>query len=338
VWLRGIAEQGARLDIDGVAVEIEGDGSFEHELSLKTGLNTFRVSVADPSGNVSHRERSLVYMPDRPAAVHFADAFSETGLLRTGERSFVARSEGVVLAGTTIPGAAIEVSSADGGEAVRSSSDASGAFQVSLTLDRNDEEFLLKVKAPSGFVTEEHFGIELDQESPSISVEPEPLPMTKESRLQLLGKIVGSSALWLGTEEVETKNERFEIVLELQPGENRIELLARDRVGNETRWQRMVLLDQQPPELLGQSVSRSRAVGAENVEISVQARDRSGLKRLSRFVLRVGGVTRSGTLVLDPLTGTYRGMLSLSKGLTGEVKLYSIELEDYAGNRKTYRF
>ena len=141
--------------------------------------------------------------------------------------------------------------------------------------------------------------------------------MTREPSLRLAGRIEGATGLWLGAEEVPIVDASFETLLALETGENRVELVARDRVGNETRWGRTVLLDQKAPELLGQSVSPARAAGGENVEIVVRARDRSGLKRLARYVLRVGETTRSGTLILDPLTGAYRGILSLPPGLTG---------------------
>ena len=74
-----------------------------------------------------------------------------------------------------------------------------------------------------------------------------------------------------------------------------------------------------PPGLLGHSISPAHATGGDNVEIVVRARDPSGLKRLARYVLRVGKTTRSGNLVLDPLSGSYRGVLSLPQGLTGPV-------------------
>ncbi len=338
VVLRGVAERGARLEVDGKDVTIDANGGFEYEAPLENGLNTFVVSLVDSSGNVSRRERSLVYMPDRPAVVDFSEAFADTGLLRTGPRSFLARNEGVVLAGTTIPDAAIEVLPSGHESGVRSTSDAEGAFQARLTLASSERNYLLRVTAPSGFVTEDRFEVELDQEPPALSVEPEPLPVTRDPQVRLAGQITGSTGLWHGGTAVPVDNERFEIALELEPGENRIELLARDQVGNETRWQRVVLLDQEPPELLGHKVSPSRTSGGGSVVIDVQARDLSGLKRLARYVLRVGDATRSGTLVLDPLTGSYLATVVLPENLSGSVRLYSIVLEDYAGNRQTFRF
>ncbi len=334
VRITGIADTRATLRLNGKPAELDAQGAFAEELALVPGLNAFVLELSDASGNISRGERTVIYMPDRPARIVYDDALSNTGLLKTGERSFLTRSDRFILAGHTIPKARIEVNSTTGAFAARSSADEAGAFRVYLSLDGDRDEFRLRVTAPSGYVTEDRFAVIRDNEPPTLDLE----PVTNEARLTLRGRVTGSASLTLNGEDVAVDNGAVELGLDLVPGENRIEVVARDRVGNKTHWQRTVFLDQDPPALLDHSVSQLTAAGAEGVEIAVRAADASGLKRAARFVLRISSSTQTGTLVLDPITQTYRGMVTLPRQARGPIALQSVILEDYTENRQIYRF
>jgi hypothetical protein len=56
------------------------------------------------------------------------------------------------------------------------------------------------------------------------------------------------------------------------------------------------------------------------------------------YALRLGSRTLSGTLLLDSLTQTYRGLATLESVPVARAQLDSLVLEDYSGTRQIYRF
>ncbi|HJV35242.1 hypothetical protein [Geomonas sp.] len=58
--LSGTAPAGSKVFVEGVEVEIDGDGGFSQTLSLKPGVNLIRVEAVDGAGNVSYASR-IVY-------------------------------------------------------------------------------------------------------------------------------------------------------------------------------------------------------------------------------------------------------------------------------------
>ena len=71
----------------------------------------------------------------------------------------------------------------------------------------------------------------------------------------------------------------------LQQGANEIELVASDLVGNVSVEKLGIFLDQQPPELVRQSLSPRQASGGDAVTVEVVASDASGMKQAAAFSL-----------------------------------------------------
>ncbi len=124
----------------------------------------------------------------------------------------------------------------------------------------------------------------------------------------------------------------------LRQGANRIELVASDLVGNVGVEKLEIVLDQQPPELIEQSLSQNRAEGGEAVTVNVIAKDTSGMKQAAPFTLQVGDRLVSDFLRFNRTSQSYRSTLVLPKDAAGAIALRDVELEDYAGNRKRYTF
>ncbi|HET6519195.1 MAG TPA: hypothetical protein VFG47_05180, partial [Geminicoccaceae bacterium] len=124
----------------------------------------------------------------------------------------------------------------------------------------------------------------------------------------------------------------------LHPGANEIEMVATDLVGNVRveRWQ--VVLDQEPPLLVRQSLSRERVAAGEPVTVEVVASDASGLKKAAPFTVEIGSTAYTGFLEVNRSGGSYRATVIPPRGAEGRVRLTEVELEDYAGTRKRYTF
>jgi hypothetical protein len=277
-------------------------------------------------------------MPDQPALVDYVDAMEVTGLMRIGDREFLTRNHRFVLAGRTTAAARIEVVAESSGSLARSSADADGTFRVRLSINGNQETYRLLVTAPSGYVTEDRFSVTRDDQPPQLTLAPEPPPMTRNTRLRLHGQVSGGETVVHDTLAIEVREGVFDLQVDLQPGPNMVAVVARDRIGNETRWQRTVFLDRDPPELLDHTIAARPGSGGRTLDLSVRAVDASGLKRVAHYSLRVASATVTGTLLLDPLTQTYRGVTTLDRPPQGPVTLDSLVLEDYSGNRQVFRF
>jgi hypothetical protein len=115
-------------------------------------------------------------------------------------------------------------------------------------------------------------------------------------------------------------------------------MVATDLVGNVRveRWD--VALDQEPPALLGHSLSDDQASPGEPFVVEVSASDASGLKQAAPFTVRIGGATHSDFLRLNPASNSYRATVVAPQGAGGRLALTEVELEDYAGNRQRYSF
>ena len=98
------------------------------------------------------------------------------------------------------------------------------------------------------------------------------------------GSTAASSSLVDG-QPSELIEEAFDQTITLQQGANEIELAASDLVGNVSVEKLEIFLDQQPPELVRQSLSPKQASGGDAVTVEVVARDASGMKQAAAFSL-----------------------------------------------------
>ena len=165
----GESEPGATLALNGEAVTLQADGRFDAPYAPAPGLNEVVLQATDTAGNVTERRRSFTFMPDEAAAVVF-----DPGIPSLGPRQFVTDKDVISLAGTTAPDAQILVRTPDGAARASAYTDAEGKFGINVPVQAPEERLDLQVISTSGFVTEDHFTVSIDQEGPEITLE-EPL-------------------------------------------------------------------------------------------------------------------------------------------------------------------
>jgi hypothetical protein len=333
VEVRGQSEAGARLELDGQALEVARDGSFKAEYQPKPGANQVTIKATDSAGNVTQRSRAFTYMPDERAAVTFDDR-----LPRLGARHFVTAREVMSLTGQTSANAQIQIKAADGSGRASAYADGNGRFGVNVPMRAQDESFEMEVIAPSGFASNDKFEITVDQTPPKIAFETPPPSVTAVEWLPLRGKVEGGVELRIDREPAKLVDEAFDRTVTLREGANQIELVASDLVGNVGVEKLEVVLDQEPPELISHTVSKDRATGGDAVTINVVAHDASGMKQAAPFTLQVGDRLLSDFLRFNRNSQSYRSTIVLPKDANGRIALKDVELEDYAGNRKRYTF
>jgi hypothetical protein len=333
IRLQGESEPGATLELNGEPVPIDPDGLFDLPYRPSPGLNTVSIQARDAAENTTERQRAFVFMPDQQAAVAF-----DPGIPRLSARHFLTDREVISLAGRTDADARVVVAAADGTERASSFADPDGRFGVNVPLREPEERFTVRVMAPSGFVTEDEFQVSVDQEPPPIELESLPPVVTAVEWLPLRGRLRGGGSLLIDGRPATLIDETFEETITLGQGPNAIELVATDLVGNVSVEKFDVFLDQEPPQLVRQQVSPSRASPGDTLTVEVVASDASGMKQAAPFTLRVGDATLSDFLRFNPSSGSYRSTFVVSEGMQGPVALKEVELEDYAGNRQRYTF
>jgi hypothetical protein len=331
ITVRGETEPTTRLTLNGRPLSVASDGSFERDFQLRRGVNELTVIAKDQAGNVTQRVRSVIFTPDETAVVRY-----DSAMPRFGHNDFGTQDEVFSLAGRTISNSRIDVVSEAGETRASGYSDAAGRFLVNLQINEASESFRLLVTAPSGFVTRDEFTVRVDREPPLIQLDEPPPPATAVDQLTLSGRVVGGVELRVNGRSASLEDERFESVIDLQTGRNEIEMEGRDQIGNLSveRWQ--IYLDQDPPELIGHSLSQRRASGGERITVEVRAEDRSGMKQAATVTIKVGDFATTGFLKLNRASKSYRGVVALPQGARGRIVLTSVELEDYVGNRRRY--
>ncbi|HET6518630.1 MAG TPA: FecR domain-containing protein, partial [Geminicoccaceae bacterium] len=255
VRVAGASEPGVTLTLGGGGgpVAVGPDGAFAASVDPKPGVNEVVVEARDRAGNATRRSRSFIFMPDERAAVIFDD-----GIPRLGPRHFVTERDVISLAGKAAPSAQVHIraAAADGGAARASAyTDAEGRFRVNVPLRAETEEFELQVVTPSGFETADRFAVSSDERPPAVELDEPPPAVTAVEWLQLRGRAAGATELLLNGRPVPAADDVFDETVTLHPGANEIEMVATDLVGNVRveRWQ--VVLDQEPPLLVRQSLS-----------------------------------------------------------------------------------
>lgn len=331
IRVEGETEPGAKLSLNGAVVKVGADGRFATSaLATRLGENVLILAATDAAGNLTERARSFRYEPDARATLRFDDAIP-----RLGPGRFVTGRDVISLAGATDVGARLLVRAADGAMRATTHADDTGRFALNLPLVAAEEAFTVEVVQPSGFSSREQLAVVQKRDPPVVSLEEPPPAVTAVERLPLRGRAEGARGLTVNGRPARLIGDAFDETVTLRQGENTIELVATDIVGNVRVERFEVGLDQNPPELVGYRVTPPQARAGEPVWIEVTARDASGLRKAAPFRLRVGDREIADFLELGA-GGAYHASLPLPAGAAGRVRLLEVEVEDYAGNKARF--
>jgi len=325
VEVLGATEPDSVLALNGATLETGRDGSFLASVALVPGQNTVTVTATDPAGNQSTRNQTVIYRAVEDVAITLAASIPRVG------DALAARSEqlSVSAATTADPGAAVAVRDASGAVVVQTLIGEGGALGFTVPVDEAARAYRIEVLSPLGAVEGSiEFTALRDATAPLITLDIPPPRATGEAFVGLAGGADDAVRLELNGTLLPLVDGRFDLTLELEPGENDFDLVATDAVGNVSVTRLSSVLDIDPPEVIRVELSRPEG-NSGPIEIIAEATDASGLVQAAPFVISIGGIEVDGFLRCDSASGICRASLPPQPGA---LELIELVVEDYAGN------
>ncbi|MDM8545574.1 FecR domain-containing protein [Candidatus Venteria ishoeyi] len=334
ITVSGKTEQQVELRFNNKLLAYAEDGQFQLQLALQEGDNQITLTAIDPAGNQTELSRSISYLPDQKQAIQYDSQLTHRP--DTDVVHLLTNRDLFTLRGHTAPNLKIELKT-EQGKNFKTISDKQGAFQLNLPLQEGVQAFTVYLTQNSGFQNQKRLLIERDQQPPEITLQPLP-SSTRQAQLLIEGEVQDATQLHINAKAVVLQTGRFKHTLHLQQGNNALQLTAKDLAGNSRLWQKNIILDQNPPQLLKHHFSKKYVKGGDVVQLHVQVKDDSGMKSGATYQVRVGKQLLSGYVRLCPDKTCYQGKVVVPLHNQGRIKLESLQLEDYLGNRKNYRF
>ena len=330
VQIAGETEANVQLFIDGQTAELREGGKFRITRTLKEGINKIAVAARDMGGNETRIVRTAIYAARTDVPLDY-----DVSLKRLKPKHFFARGHTLDLKGSTVPLASISIQDRSQVTKGRTFADSAGHFQLSLLDIPESTTLFVSVLTPTGYTKNDTLMVQVSKDAPLITLFTKISTITAEDSLRLQGTITNASRLSCNGMNIPVEGGRFSHLLRLQPGKNVIKLVAADDLANECVLLNEVMLDKTPPELLDIALLKKPGVIGDAVEVKVQAKDGSGLRRTAAIELQVGDMISSGFLVLNHSSQAYEGVFKYPRGTIVEAKVSvkSLALEDYYGNK-----
>jgi hypothetical protein len=321
----GASEPEAIVLLNGSALTLNSDGSFERDLTLHEGVNVITLEATDPAGNQSSLSQTVIYRPATTVEIAFDPAIPRIGdVLATRSEELALRAQTTALAD-----APVTVVNATGAVVVQTVVGPRGGVSFSVPVTLQEQGYRIEVFAPNGKSEggADFFAIR-DETPPQITLDL-PLPKaTDHPDLIIEGDAGDAMSLTLDGQAVVLAEGRFRITTTLQTDVNDFDLRAADAVGNVTALRLQTVYDIDPPLITRAEATRPQGA-AGPITIEVAASDPSGLRKSATYLIDIGGVEQDGFLRCDSATGMCRASLPPE---TGPIQLIEVAVEDYAGN------
>jgi hypothetical protein len=323
ILVAGETEKDCELEINGVKVNTDENGRFSKLIQLTEGYNKVVISAKDEAGNVSKYFSDVICetSPDVELNITNQNFNSQTNTFITNDKILSIR-------GFTRPLSSVKATVGSELSEYRAYSDTSGMFQYFVTIDSSYVGIKQNIVTASGFERSDEYSIILDTTPPIINLA-SPVPkQTNDKFLIIKGSTNESAVLEMNGKSHDTK---IETTIELNEGQNSININATDKAGNISQINYKVLLDSRPPELIANSVKPVKDKKTFYL-VTVSAKDESGLKQAIKIEVIDGNEVLNRVLKLDENSKVYQGTISAKQNLY----IKSIVLEDYLGNSKKY--
>ncbi|MBN1154303.1 FecR domain-containing protein [candidate division KSB1 bacterium] len=327
----GETETNVQLSINGHRVIFDENGVFRQTHHLVEGINKIVVLAKDMGGNETEIVRTVMYAANSEVPITY-----DTSMKQLEPRHFIARGRTLDLKGMTVPLSSVSLQDARTSASMRTFSDESGRFNLSLFDMNESTQMILSVLTPAGYAKNDTLRIQVSKEAPQIVLDSRIPNIFAEDSLNIRGTVSNATRLQYNDKDIKIVDGNFDFTIKLKPGVNLIRLIASDDLDNASIVQNEVMLDRTPPELVDYSIKKRTTDHDDIVEVEVRADDNSGLRRTASVEFLIGDMMTSGYLRYNSISQLYEGSFKFPIGTATDVKLKSLILEDYYGNQKTF--
>ena len=222
--LKGHAELGCTVQVNGKDVVILPDGSFSVELNLTEGINSITIVATDPTGNRNVREFSVIKDTKKPnLSVSLSGSRISSNPVAKIAGSIDLISE-LGKVSVTINGIPVILY-------------ADGTFSMALALNEGENIITVVATDAAGNTATKEVRITLDRNAPSLSVDSIPDTVSTK-QLNISGVVESGSRVYINGKQVITNSitGAFSTQVSLSPGHNLITVSATDLAGNSVEY------------------------------------------------------------------------------------------------------
>jgi hypothetical protein len=348
VFVSGNTEPGIELTIGNDNVSIDDNGNFSYDYKLDEGNQKITVKAVDKAGNESIIERKARCIKNNKITLSF-----DNTIPRLKPYNFISKNMKFSLSGKTVPDALLTLSELGKPDctnkilsslqiapahSIQTIADSSGHFSMNISAKNEQNGYALSIKSLSGETRVECFNVLVDQTPPVVSFESLIQSITNKSKLNIKGMVQDAFSFQINHNNIELKEYRFDTDINLQPGNNILRFESQDLAGNISVIEKKIILDQKAPQIMDIKISPVSIKQGGKVHIKVFVKDDTSLIKTAPYTIQVNSDQYNGYLILSKNKGTYKTIFKAPGSIKGKVHLKTVELSDYLGNKKKYRF
>jgi flagellar hook assembly protein FlgD len=303
-----------RLADDPAILSIGADGQFSLKRQLEEGTNVIQLVAVDPAGNTTTLSREILLVTEPPEVTISAPLNDE----------WISESL-ITVAGAVPAGATLKV---NGQEATVSED---GLFEREIILQEGDNILRIEATDDVGNVATQEIIIHRKTTPPLLELNVENDATFQQAAVQIIGKTEPGAIVTVGGQVVTVSSlGEFQTTVNLQNGENLLQVVAQDQAGNTTELQRRLSFEITPPETELARVARNLP--------SLSAYTMPVLVSLPVLLLLAYFLTRPVSLVVSSASSSFRPgfpeegrFLRLSVDLSKAART-TVEIQDKRGN------
>ena len=348
VLISGNTEPEIKLTIGDYQASIDEKGNFSYCYNLNEGNQKIIVKAVDKAGNETKIERNILCVRSKKIKISFNNSIPQIKPFH-----FITKNKTFSLSGKTLPDSSLTLTELKNPDCTNKSlsslekfldnsihtiADSSGNFSMNISTRNNQNAFVLSTKSISGNNRLDCLTIEVDNVPPVITFESPIKYITNKQGINIKGMAQDSVSLKLNDKNIDLKKYYFNSFVDLKPGNNLLRFESQDLAGNISVIEKNIILDQKAPQIIDIKVSPEYVKKAEKVHIEVFVKDETALTKIAPYSLDIDSYTYSGHLILSNKKEKYETIFNIPGKIKGKVILNFVELSDYLGNKKKYKF
>jgi hypothetical protein len=303
--------------VNDVPVRYNEKGEFTQSLTLTPGEHMITVTATDVAENTTTIQRRVVY-----------NTVTQLITLSSPDQMILNTTQATIT-GELRPQTRVEINDQP--------VELPQQFEHVLTLPEGEHALTLKGISPEGDEQTLPLLITVDLTPPELMLDKTPTS-TREPEMMLAGTVSEPVTLMLDDIVLSDQEQRFEVPLTLQEGENTFVLEALDRAGNAAAATIRTILDTTPPTITNVTYAPSETQGGEIITCEVSAEDAGiGLAKTGSvsFSVTPGEQKVKGILTFNRRKNVFEGSVFMPAGVAGTVAIHDIRVQDRLKNEAT---